>query len=178
MIGGDSQRLHEELIFAGGQIRQGVFRRFDSLRQAEDALNAGTAEQPAPDVQSALIDLWPKIETSVARSLAVRQEERTASLIRSLEQRQEKEISDIQAILSELAQTIQRELTHQPEQLSLFNQEESQQYARNVSALESRLGQIPSEIDAEANAIRRRYANPQARLFPVAVTWIVPARIA
>jgi len=178
IIGGDSQRLHEELIFAGGQIRQGVFRRFDSLYQAEDARNAGTDAQPSPDVQTAIINLWPKIEGGVARSLAVRQEERTTSLIRTLEQRQEKEIADMQTILSELAQTIHRELTHEPEQLSLFSQEESQQYTRNVSALEARLAQIPGEMEAEANAIRRRYANPQARLFPVAVTWIVPARIA
>lgn len=178
VIGGDSQRLHEELIFAGGQVRQGVFRRFDSLRQAEDALVAGSDEQPALDTLAALIDLWPKVESNVARALAVRQEERTVSLTRSLEQRQEKEIGDMQAILRELAQTIRRELSNEPAQLSLFSLEENQQYVRNVNALSARLAQIPGEIDAEETVIRRRYANPQARLFPVAVTWIVPARLA
>ncbi len=178
VIGGDSQRLHEELIFAGGQIRQGVFRRFDTLRQMEDLLSAVTDASPTVDVQHALLELWPKIEASLTRSLAVRQEERTTSLINALEQRQAKEHDDMQTILTELAQTIRRELHNEPAQLSLFSSEESQQYARNVSALTARLAQIPGEITTEAALIRRRYAAPQARLFPVAVTWIVPARLA
>ncbi len=47
VIGGDSQRLHEEIITAGGQIREGRFSRFGSLREMQDALAAATAEEPS-----------------------------------------------------------------------------------------------------------------------------------
>ncbi|HRW07273.1 MAG TPA: DISARM system SNF2-like helicase DrmD [Caldilineaceae bacterium] len=177
VIGGDSQRLHEELIFAGGQVRQGVFRRFDALYQIEELLAAATDEAAPPQIEQDIAEFWPNVRQNLRRSLEVRQEERTNSLVRRLEERQEKELTDIRAILNELAGSIRRELHNEPEQLSLFNLEERQQYARNVSALEARLAQIPAEIAAEEEVIRRRYADPQPRLFPVAVTWIVPARL-
>ncbi|MBV7329039.1 hypothetical protein KFU94_12425 [Chloroflexi bacterium TSY] len=47
ITGGDSQRLHEEIITAGGEIRRGVFRRFDSLTKMDAALAAATNEMPA-----------------------------------------------------------------------------------------------------------------------------------
>jgi len=177
VIGGDSQRLHEELIFAGGQVRQGVFRRFDALYQIEELLAAATDEAAPPQIEQAIAEFWPNVRQNLSRSLEVRKEERTSSLVRRLEERQAKELADIRAILNELAASIRQELHNEPLQLSLFSTEEKQQYARNVSALEARLAQIPAELVAEEEVIRRRYANPQPRLFPVAVTWIVPARL-
>ena len=41
-----------------------------------------------------------------------------------------------------------------------------------------RMAQIPGEIEQETAQIRARYADPQPRLFPVAVTFLVPARLA
>ena len=40
VIGGDSQRLHEEIITAGGPIREGRFSRFGSLKEMQDVLAA------------------------------------------------------------------------------------------------------------------------------------------
>ena len=40
--------------------------------------------------------------------------------------------------------------------------------------LEARLAQIP--VESETAQIRARYADPQPRLFPVAVTFLVPER--
>jgi hypothetical protein len=45
-----------------------------------------------------------------------------------------------------------------------------------VSALEARLAQIPGETEQEAALIRARYTNPRPRLFPAAVTFLVPER--
>jgi hypothetical protein len=38
--------------------------------------------------------------------------------------------------------------------------------------------QIPNEIAQETATIRARFANPQPRLFPVAVTYLVPEKLA
>jgi hypothetical protein len=44
--------------------------------------------------------------------------------------------------------------------------------------LQARADAIPAEIEQETAAIRERFAEPQPRLFPVAVTFLVPERFA
>ncbi len=61
VIGGDSQRLHEEIITAGGQIREGRFSRFGSLKEMQQILDAATAEEPSEAVKRKLLDLWPRV---------------------------------------------------------------------------------------------------------------------
>ena len=53
-----------------------------------------------------------------------------------------------------------------------------QQRERDLAALRNRLKEIPGEIDRESNYIRSRFANPSDRLFPVAVTWLIPRKAA
>ena len=55
---------------------------------------------------------------------------------------------------------------------------ERDQEQRNRDFLASRLDQLPAELARETEAIRRRYADPQPRLFPVAVTFLVPEGLA
>ena len=55
---------------------------------------------------------------------------------------------------------------------------ERQQLELNRDGLQQRLDAIPEEIERETEQIRRRHANPQPRLFPVAVTFLVPERLA
>ncbi len=87
-------------------------------------------------------------------------------------------MADITAILQELARTIGAELA-EPEyqQLELFARSEREQYDRNVTALRHRLEQIPAEIEQETALVRSRFADPEARMFPVAVTFLVPERL-
>ena len=49
---------------------------------------------------------------------------------------------------------------------------------RNLAALRRRLKEIPEEIERESAHIRSRFRDPDARLFPVAVTWLIPRRLA
>jgi hypothetical protein len=178
LLGGDSQRLHEEIITSGGEIREGRFRRFDSLGRMEEVLGAATIHAPGEGILAKLTPLWPYVQPGLEQALEARQKERVQSLERVLRQREAKELSDVQALLEELAAAIRGELSEEPEQLPLFDVNEREQYARNVQALEARLEKIPGEIEAEQDAIRRRYKDQQARLFPVAVTFLVPERLA
>ena len=59
-----------------------------------------------------------------------------------------------------------------------FTPPEREQLHRNADALRHRLEQIPAEIEQETALIRARFANPEQRLFPVAVTFLVPERMA
>ena len=109
-------------------------------------------------------------------ALDARGRERTQSLEQTLRARQEKELNDSGAILSELRNAIENAL-ERPEvtQLSLFTDPEREQFERNTASLQARLAHIPLEIEEEARVIRARYANQQTRLFPVGLTFLVPA---
>lgn len=61
-------------------------------------------------------------------------------------------------------------------QLTLFDDPERDQFERNKMALKGRLKEIPGEIERETKALKARYADPQPRMFPVAVTFLVPER--
>jgi hypothetical protein len=178
LIGGDSHRLHEELIQAGGELREGRLARRLTVGETSQALAAATDAEPSAAVKTQLTALWPRIERSLQGALEARAQERTAALQRQLAERRDKEITDITAILHELRRTIDAELD-EPEiiQLELFSTAEREQYHRNQAALAARLGQIPAELAQETAAIQRRFAAPQPRLFPVAVTFVVPARL-
>jgi hypothetical protein len=106
--------------------------------------------------------------------------ERTSSLQHFLEERAQKEMQDITAILSELRDNILAEL-RQPEieqlQLAGFSTTEREQFERNMSALVERVERIESEIEQERAAIRKRFADPQPRLFPVAITYLIPEHL-
>ena len=185
VISGDSHRLHEEVITAGGVIRQGRFRRFDTIGEMDKILAAATNEPVSERVQQQLTGIWPNIQTQVERSLEVRQQNLINGMTRQLAQRAEKEQRDIAAVLNELRSAIEGELgqlaspSHQ--QLNLFesfNERERSQLRRNGEALQARLAEIPAEIEAEQAVIQARYADPQPRLLPVALAFLVPEKLA
>ncbi len=178
MLGGDGQRLHEELIAAGGILREGRFARFN-VGQVRDALGAAT-DRPAPAaLQERLAERWETYAPALLTALEARGRERGESLRRTLEERAEKEVADSTAILTELRRAILAELD-EPEvmQLSLFSDPEREQFERNRDSLRARVEQIPAEVEREAAAIRARFATPQTRLFPVGVTLLVPDTLA
>ncbi|MBI3966543.1 MAG: DEAD/DEAH box helicase family protein [Chloroflexi bacterium] len=178
VLGGDHQRLHEELIAAGGALRGGRFVRLN-VGELQRALDAAGPEPAPAAVRESLAARWDVYAPALFAALETRSRERGESLGRRLEERAAKEVADSRATLSELRRAILAEL-HQPavQQLALFSDPEREQFERNADSLRARAEQIPAEIEREAAAIRARYAAPQTRLFPVAVTFLVPERLA
>jgi hypothetical protein len=175
ILGADNQKLHEELITAGGVLTEGRFARFKSNAQLAAALAAATGEDAGDDVKVKLRDLWQKYRDGLLASVEARADERAESLRRVLAERAEKETKDIAALLAELKSGIEKALADSgPAQLMLFSTEEKDQLERNRAAMQARLAAIPAEIERETAAVKRRYAKPVAHSFPVAVTYLVP----
>jgi hypothetical protein len=174
VVGGDSHRLHEEIITAGGLIKEGRFARLN-VGEVEKLLAEASNDEAFEPMQKRLLELWDKIAPPLAQSLEARMKDRTTGLQKKLAERAEKEAQDIEAILTELKKAIDAELA-QPEyeQMSLFDDPEKDQFERNRDFLRARTKVIPDEIKRETAAIRSRYADPQPRMFPVAVTFLVP----
>lgn len=167
---------------AGLVAQEGRFRRFDRVSDVQRVLKVATTQEASTESLARFQALWPKISNSLENALNARMRERTDSLQTQLQRRADKETNDMKAILQELRRTILEELERSQQyvqlELNLFSTAEREQYHRNTSALKRRLAQIPHEIEQEEAPIRARYANPQPRLFPVAVTFLVPQRLA
>jgi superfamily II DNA or RNA helicase len=178
ILGGDQRRLNEEVIVAGGVLREGRFKRLNVL-ELNTMLREATSEPVPEAVCQKIVALWDNYAEPLKTSLENRMGDRQKSLEKQLTNRQEQEINDIQLILQELQRSIEIELKDvtQPVQLELFSSEEKEQFDRNRKALQFRLEQIPQEIERETEIIRQRFANPTPRLFPLAIAYLVPPKI-
>ncbi|MDK2411428.1 hypothetical protein QHH11_20170 [Aphanizomenon sp. PH219] len=178
ILGSDQQRLHEEVITAGGLLKEGKFSRM-GVMQIQAALSAVLPDLAPEKIRKTLESLWNSHADLLMQSLQVRMQDRAKSLQRDLSNRAEKEAADITAILTELQRSIEQEL-NEPEikQLELFNTAEKEQFERNVNSLKVRLAQIPAEVEREVAAVKARFTNPTPRLFPLAVIYLVPQKLA
>jgi ERCC4-related helicase len=180
VIGGDSHRLHEEIITAGGLLREGRFSRLN-VGQVQDALAAAKTTEPSAAMKKNLLKVYPQHADSLKSALEARMKDRTSGLQKALAERADKEAADIQAILTELKRTIEDKLDDPELRQMTFDgwaDEERQQLERNMTALRARVQEIPGEIQRETEAVKKRFADPQPRMFPVAVTFLVPERLA
>ena len=179
VIGGDNARLHEEVIAAGGYIKDSKWGSRLTVGQLESALAGATNDEPSPTVQERLLRIYPLFVTQLRSALEIRMQQMVDGLQKKLAERADKEAKDIESILTELKKAIEKEL-NDPEYIQglLFDDPEQERFERNKDAMRTRVKEIPDEIQRETSAIRERFANPQARMFPVAVTFLVPNKIA
>lgn len=176
ITGADGHRLHEEVIAAGGVLRDGRLARLN-VGQVKNVLEAATLEAPPAQAGEKLVADWARYSEALRAALDQRSRERTDSLMRKLEEQEAAQLSTIESVLYELKRSIETEFAtiNVPEQLALFpTEEERSQLRRDLDALHRRLEEIPTDIATEQEAIRRRYRNPEPRLFPVSVTFFVP----
>jgi len=178
VLGGDNHRLHEEIITAGGYLREGRFARIKGVEKIQTLLDAALPTAAHQDFQDRLAALWPSHKDNLIKALESRRQVRTKNLQKFLDEQAQKEVADITAILQELQRNIEAELTTEDiPQLALWTEPEKAQLKRDRSNLKHRLNNIPAEIERETKAIEARYANAVSRLFPVAVTYLVPEKL-
>ena len=177
VLGGDNQRLHEEVIMAGGNIREGRFVRMN-VGETKLALESALPDGVLEPTQRIFQGLWPKLSEPLFQALENRMAERTKGLQKHLEERADTEVANMKAILQELEKTIRDQLDEPVSQLEFWTTPEREQLELNMQSLRKRLEQIPAEIERETENLRARFRNPTPRLFPVAVTFLVPKKVA
>jgi hypothetical protein len=179
VLGGDNYRLHEEVITAGGALVEGRFNRLN-VSETKAALASMTNVPVPSSIEARFQALWPKQRDALLNALEARRVERTKNLEKNLNELAEKEVNKIATVMTELQRSIQLELTDKDNPQLLLDRGSDepgrQQRERDLDALRRRFNEIPAEIARESEHIRSRFANPNARLFPVAVTWLIPRR--
>lgn len=174
VLGADNQRIHEEVIFAGGQVKEGRFTRIERVGELERLTAAGLPQAAPQGFRDRLEALWPNHRDNLLRALEARMRDRTKTLQSRLDERADNEVTAMRGSILELIQRIRDELTTVQPQLELFTTPEKEQLERDRGALERRLSELPQEMEREEQLIRARYAQPSPKLFPVAVTYLVP----
>lgn len=175
VLGADNRRLHEEIIAVGGFLREGRIARM-KVGEVARALEAATTEPVPVSMHERLRELLSKHEDSLVKYLESRADERTASMQKELQERADFEAESISRVLTELAASITAKLDEAPVQLALFSDPEREQIERDRESLRARVERIPAEIAEEVRLVRARYAEPTPRLFPLALTVLMPAR--
>jgi len=176
ITGGNHHRLHEELIVSGGYMRDQSFRREEGVSRLQQWLDDSTPLVASDELFDSYRLRFDHLNTGILQSIDARSKDRLKFLTNTLQNRKRQETEDIVAVLDELEKSIRIELNkdQQPEQLSLFSDEEHIQLRRDNAALESRLKRIPVERVQEVEAIEERYDKLTDRTFPVAVIFLVP----
>ena len=148
-----------------------------NVTQVTSALNAITTREVPDVMKGRLLSLYARLVPALSGALEARSKDRLEGVQKLLAERAEFEAQSMEAILTELANSIKKELA-EPEvvQLEFWTTEEREQLNRNMDALQRRLAAIPGEIEQEKKVIHKRFASPQMRLFPVAVCFVVPSR--
>jgi septal ring factor EnvC (AmiA/AmiB activator) len=112
----------------------------------------------------------------VHSALDARTKDRMESLAKKIEDRADKDLADIRGRLAELQQELEKLIADKPPTTGdLFEPGRTVDDERRVQrAVELRLAKLPEEQRAEEAAIHRRYSEPVHRMFPVAVSVLLP----
>ena len=179
--GGTNQRILEEMIMAGGRMREGRFARM-GVQELEKFWNAAMAlpgSVRAVQEESAVREIWPSMKRQLYAALEVRLGDRVKTLQSRIDSRVAEEEARIRAVMSDLEKNIRAELQElkapSPRWLSLLDGEEMQTRNADVAVLERRLRNIPRECDEEIAHLHARYDSPRTNLLPLAVCWFIPA---
>jgi superfamily II DNA or RNA helicase len=187
LVGKDGIRLHEEILYAGGWVREdGTFRRVDSLSAVsgmlDRALTSGTAVAPA--IQARLASQWVRAQSGLVTAIEHRRDERLASLTGKLAARLQAEQKAITESTRRFEATLKKALAeYEIEEDALFSvvegrgdEREIAQWKRDRDSWERRLRELEARRNVELARVQSRYEQITPHSFPVAVIFAVPKR--
>jgi superfamily II DNA or RNA helicase len=185
LVGADGVRLHEEVLHAGGWVRDdGRFARLDAQSRLDDILrHALTDGTPAgPRLQDRFVTTWPRLQDGLRKAIEARAGDRRASLATRLDKRRDDEHRRINVTLDRFASTLRAALDNEDEEAALFDLDflsdarELAQARRDRQSWQERLAHLEVDRAVQLARVDSRYADPTEHLFPVAVVCVVPER--
>lgn len=177
ITGGGHHRLHEELTMTGGDLKSSSFARIRTLGRLEELLQKSEPTEPSEKHFGELRKRFGSQEAAIKKAVEARSRERRDHLANAIEGRRDRDVADLNQVLDDLTRMIEGELKDvgKSVQLTLWPLDQQDALRRDIDSLRSRLERIPEERVREVENIRRRYADPIDRTFPVAIEFIVPA---
>ncbi|MFJ2826416.1 DISARM system SNF2-like helicase DrmD [Streptomyces sp. NPDC087263] len=187
LVGADGVRLHEEVLQAGGWLRDDEtsggplrFNRLEKITTLREILDnaLANATKASTLLERRMADAWPQVSEGVVSSLEWRARNRQTALEGRLENRRREETERIAANIDAFRASLRAAIgkpTEEEGQLELAFDEADQQ-RRDRENWAKRLDALETEKEREFASIAARYAQPKPLLFPVAVVFVVPRR--
>lgn len=187
LVGADGVRLHEEVLQAGGWLRDDEtsggpvrFNRLEKITTLREILDnaLANATKASTLLERRMADAWPQVSEGVVSSLEWRARNRQTALEGRLENRRREETERIAANIDAFRASLRAAIGKPAEeegQLELAFDEADQQ-RRDRENWAKRLDALETEKEREFASIAARYAQPKPLLFPVAVVFVVPRR--
>ena len=180
VTGANHHRLHEELTVSGGELKPDGFARIPQVGRLDALLEKSTPITTDPATLVLLRERFDRAQKAIRATADARSDDRLKFLRNTLERRKLEDIADIAGLLDELAKALQGEIEASSRmvqtELGFWPENERMQLRRDVDSLRARLARIPDEREQEIASIERRYSALAHRTFPVAVTFILPAK--
>jgi hypothetical protein len=183
LVGQDGTQLHEEIIHAGGWLRDtGTTARFTRIDSVEllggildRALDAARLQAASGPVQARLAAAWPPAMASLQTAIEARGRTRRDQLTRTLERRRDDEIKRTTDNMDQFAASLRKALAeHDPDTGQLMLPLELEQQRRDRAAWQRKLDGLGAERDRQVSLIRERYRVVDGHVFPAAVVFVVP----
>ncbi|MFD3586346.1 DISARM system SNF2-like helicase DrmD [Streptomyces sp. NPDC058683] len=187
LVGADGVRLHEEVLQAGGWLRDDEtagsparFNRLEKITTLREILDNALADSTKAStlLERRLTDAWPHVSEALVSSLEWRARNRQTALEGRLENRRREETERIAANIDAFRASLRAAIGKPAEeegQLELIF-DEAEQQRRDRENWAKRLDALETEKEREFASIAARYAQPKPLLFPVAVVFVVPRR--
>lgn len=189
ITGGDGSRLHESVVAIGGRHEE-QWARFDTLRETREVWAARRDE--APEDPDRLVALWPEVSESLLKGLYDRGQEVARQMSDRLDKRRREEEQRFRQLIDELSERaeeslgeLRRKNAEAQQAPRLFDSEDwdeqgwddeqIRQLELDIRALRSQVEDLADIADEEIEAVRRRYDVRDPRVFPMSVTFLVPA---
>ncbi len=182
-IGSAGVKLHEELVLAGGEIRQFELSPAPQEWLEKAMAVPGAFPQIPQKVGDALRRFFAGHEQALRNELAARVQEREKTIRQQLRSRAVDEARQVRALIDERVKEIDRRIKEMVKELDApgqflpgFEPENLEQYRQDTQWLRGRRDQLFRERESEPQAVQRRYELRGApRCFPLALLYLVPA---
>ncbi|MFZ5786788.1 MAG: DISARM system SNF2-like helicase DrmD [Acidobacteriota bacterium] len=179
-ISAQSQKLHEELLLTGGEFTQHTIAR---ERPEPLAKLLGLPGQHPAMPKGLAVELrkhFPSHRRRLLEGLEAQAREREKELREALKERGTEEAKGVRQLIDERQKEIAKRIAFMendlgPRQLRLFDEQEKDQYRRDVAWLKSRQAQLALDRVAKPEAVKARYLmRGKARRFPLALLYLLP----
>jgi len=180
VTGATGSRLHEAVIVGGGRVSKGLWDPM-LVDDINGLVGGMTPAHVSIDAVRQITDHWSRLEEQVQANLRRRQADVFGGVNRTFDLRAREAAQSVADILNELKASIELLLEseeYEQLRLKLDDDDERAQLRFDEDKLRRRVIEIPDEIEREAAAVRKRFEDPEPRMFPAALTLVIPERLA
>jgi len=185
IVGALGHLLHEEVVSVYGYPGEtGGFKNIKSL-EAELESKEFTFDEISMSLADKIRVLIEKNKKNINAEIGAKLSDRHEKIEKTLAKKAARDAETVEKLINERINEIKKRLAdfmnktgEEYMQLSLFTEEEKQEFRENMKWLEYRLGELKTRLVQEPEEITRRYRIKDEKSFFLSITVYIPSKLA